>query len=269
MPATVLRSTLLQPILDSSLARGRGLREGRGPAKWAGGGPVAHAHDADVTRTADGRIARHARRHLHRDGEVGVGRQGQAREADPGDVLRDLGRLEGRRVRAARRAVDRRLHGPRPVLVDLPERHGDGPVVRGGRQPARGALARRRGDVRLRRRLRLVPCCVVAVVFGAAEQARQEAAEAPYLFGAAAAPQLGLVDVVLDAGGVGRAVVRGRGRPAHEVLDHRRGVDQAVALGPPERADLALLDLAVPDDGGVGLRPAPVAGAIPRGPVGD
>ncbi len=74
--------------------------------------------------------------------------------------------------------------------------------------------------------------------------------------------------IVLDADrGIG-GVDAGRGGAAHKVGDHGGGVDGPVALGASQGADLAAADLAVADDGRVGLGAAPVGRAVARGAVG-
>ena len=97
------------------------MREGGAATKGTSSGSVADAHDADVVHTSNGALASHARRHLDLEGEVGVRGQGNALDAETWDVLRDLGILEGVRIRASRGGINSSIQGAGAILVDLGE----------------------------------------------------------------------------------------------------------------------------------------------------
>lgn len=271
---------LLQAILNGALPGGGRLGKGSRAAKGPGGGAVSHADDADVVGAADARVARHSLGHLDLDVEVGVCGQRQAAEADTGHVLRDFSRLESCSVGAARRAVDVGRQRTGAVLVDLSVLERDDTVVRGSGQTRRGAVARRRGDADLFRFFRLDPLAI-GFVPAAAEQPAEEAPElaslhavcrGPAVVGTTTSATNLLADVVGDVvllAGAGAVVHGDLGTAAHEAADEDGRVDGPVALGASQGADLAAGDLAVPDDGRIGLGTAAVAGAVAGSPVGD
>ena len=293
---------LLEAVGNGALAGGGVLGKGGGAAKGAGAGAVADADDADVLGVADGALAGHAGGHLDLQGEVGVGGEGEALEAEAGDVLDDVGLLEGAGVLAARGAVDVGRQGAGAVLVDLAVDHADDAVAVRGGQALRAAHAGRVGD----HALGLEVALGAAGAAGTAQEAAQ-ATGSTALLGSAASTTSGtsgttggttggatgtaeeaakelaelalalLValgrtggeagEVVLLADGARGTVVLGRGLAgAHEAGNVDGGVDGAGALG---LAEGALLHVAVADDGGVGLRAAAVGGAVTRSTISD
>lgn len=274
----LLLGALLEAVLDGALAAGGGLGEGGGATEGTSGGVVAEADNADVCSAADSGIASHASGHLDLDVEVGV--CGETETSDEaGDVVGDVGSLEGRHLGASRGAVDHGLEGTGAVLVDLAVGDGHGAVVGGGGEAGGSALAGGGGDVDLLGLGRLLACGIATTssttTAAAAEEAAEQVAELTLVVGAGAAATSASAgatdvgrDVVLDTRGALSTVV-GRGTSAaHEVCNHDTGVDGAVALGSAERATLARRDVGVTDDGGIGLRTAAVAGAVTRSAIG-
>lgn len=255
----------LLAVLQSPLAGGGGLGECDGTAEGAGGRVVAQAHDADVGGGADGGVAGGAGGHLHLDGEVGGG-GGRDTGDEAGHVLGDLGLLEGGHVGAARGAVDHGLEGTGAVLVDLAEGHVDGAVLVGGGHARAGSGAGHGLDHGL-----WGAGALLALGVGTAATASEEAGEELADPVGALGGGRGAAQVVLlpdtRAGTVGRG--HGDVHVSHEDLDHHGRVNGAVALGLAQGADGARADLAVTDDGGVGLRAAAVGGAVTGCAIGD
>lgn len=114
------QSPPLQAVGNRPPPRRRTLREGRAAAKRSRRGPVPHPHNTDILNTPDRPLAGHTRRHLHRQREILARRETEPLESKTGHVLRDLGRLERRRLCPARGGVHRRRERTGTVLVDLP-----------------------------------------------------------------------------------------------------------------------------------------------------
>ena len=74
---------------------------------------------SDLVGAAGGALAGHALGHLDLQGEVGVGGEREALDTQAGNVLDDLGVLEGLGVCAARGAVDGSCKRTSAVLVNL------------------------------------------------------------------------------------------------------------------------------------------------------
>jgi hypothetical protein len=110
---------LLEAVGDSALAGGVALSESSRATEWASCGTVADADDANVVSAADGSIAGHASGHLHGQREVCVGGQRETLNTETGDVLSDLGSLEGIGVSATGGAVDLSRQWASAILVDL------------------------------------------------------------------------------------------------------------------------------------------------------
>lgn len=93
----------------------------------------------------------------------------------------------------------------------------------------------------------------------------------PLLLITAATPQSPRdIDLILHANRrVGASAFRSCRAGTHEGGDHGCCIDGSIALGAAEGSDGAGADLAVPDDGGVGLGAAAVGGAGAGGAVGD
>jgi hypothetical protein len=151
----------------------------------------------------------------------------------------------------------------------LAEGHADGAVIAAGGQARGGTLAGRRGDARLVGQVGLLAGAGTATEEAgqAAELAGPEALGVA-LVGAAVGTASGTANVVLDTDRAGGAIVLWCGTGTHEVGDHGLGKDVTVALRLAERR-AAVADVAVADDGGVGLRAAAIAAAVAGGAVGD
>jgi hypothetical protein len=260
----------LLAVLQSPLAGGRGLCKGDSTTEGTGGGVVAQAHDADVGGGADSGVAGSAGGHLHLDGEV-RGSCGRDTGDEARDVLGDLGLLEGGHVGATRGAVDHGLEGPGAVLVDLAEGHIDGAVLVGGGQTLAGAGAGHSLDHGL-----WGASALGALGLGTAAAASEEAGEQladlvlfVALGGSGAAWGRAQVILLTDTrvGAVGGSL--GSVHISHKDLDHHGRVDRAIALGLAQGTDRARIDLAVTDDGGVGLRAAAVGGAVTGCAISD
>lgn len=111
--------TLAEPIGNGAFASSGALGEGGGATEGAGSSTVANTDDADVFGTADLALASHALGHLDLDGELGVGGQGKAPNTQSGNILGDLGVLEGFGVGAARGSINGGGKRTSAVLVDL------------------------------------------------------------------------------------------------------------------------------------------------------
>lgn len=187
----------------------------------------------------------HALGHLDLDGEVHHGSAAETANANAGNVLGDLGLLEGRGVGASRGGVDLSLERAGAVLVDLVVGQGDFAIVRAGRHARGGALAGGRLDTSLGRALG----GLLALSISSATSTAHEAVEETALRG-------------LGGGSTAGAV--------HKHLNVLGSVDLATLVGAAKSAGLvAARDLAVADDGGVALRSAGRAGTVTGSAVHD
>lgn len=256
--AVVELHALLEAVGNGALAASGGLGEGSRATEGAGTSTVADTDDADVGGHADLAVAGHTSGHLDLDGEVGVGGEGQTLDAEARDVSGDLSALESLLLGAAGGAVDIGGHGTGAILVDLAEGHGDGAVVGAGGHALGGTHTSSGGDAGLGGTVLLV----ALVLATAAEEAGETLASVE--LGA-----LHVGNVVLDTGAGCGSVVLGGGSTTHEVVDHHGGVNGAVALSAAKRADLTRGDLAVTDNGSVGLGAAAVGRAVTGSSISD
>ena len=144
--------------------------------------------------------------------------------------------------------------------------HLDTPVIPTSRQPGTGAGTSSGLDVCLGGDVTFFP--TVTATTTATKETPESVEKLPGTFAKGNSPFLvpsrsvQSTQVVFDSDRrVGPLVGGGRNRStaqAHEVADHGGGVDGAVALGAAEGADFAAADLAIADDGCVGLRAAAV-----------
>lgn len=282
---------LLQAICKRTLPRHGILRKRSRTTKRTGRGAIPDAYNAHVRGAADGAVARHTRRHLDLQGEIRLGREREPAHAQAGNILDDVGILEGVGVGAARRAVDGGRQGSRAVLVDLAVDEAHDAVVVGGRETLGAALARGVGDHALRAGAGLV--AVAAAAGETAEKTAEAAAAATacsatlfittaektteqlielalavlvaLVAGGGSTGEVGEV-VFLADGARGAIVCRGGLAAAHEASNVDGCIDGTGALGLAERV---LAEVAVADDGRVGLRATAIGGAITRCPVSD
>lgn len=276
---------LLKTIFNSPLPGRLGLGKGGRSSKWTSRRVVPHTDDTNIVRSADGGIAGHARRHLDGQGEVSVGGKTESSD-ETGKILSDLGGLESVGVGAARCAIDDSFDGAGAVLVDLKwlelvltllfcegearaylsHDQGDLSAVRASRQTALSTSTSRVTHDRLSRKLILRTTVATAET---ATTTKQPIKESRKLTLALIASLLNRGDIILYTNRVLRPIVGRSGADAHEILDHDGGINGAVALGAAEGTDFAALDLAITDDGGVGLGAAAVGAAVARSSVGD
>lgn len=254
---------LLHAVGNGALASLGGLREGGRATEGAGSSTVADTDDTDVINTGNGGVAGHAGRHLDLEGEVSLGGEGQTLEAKAGNVLSDLSGLESIGVGAARGAIDSGLHGAGTVLVDLTEGHCDCAVISAGGEARGGTLARSGGNRGLVRKI----CLGAAVPTSqTTNQITEETTDPGLVVTAVVIREL---DIVFNTDGGGSAVVLRSSATTHEVGNHGLSGNGAIALGAAQGADLARLDLAVPDDGSVGLGAAAIGGAVAGSAISD
>jgi hypothetical protein len=249
---------LLKAVRKRALASSSALGERHGATKWTRSRTVAYAHDTDIRGTGDSCVASHASGHLDLHLKLGVGCEGDALNAETGNVLDDSGFLHSGLVGSARCAVDIGCEGTSAVLVDLAKSHSDGSVFCACWQPGCCSSAHGGGNASFGRTADFVAAsteeacnagCAASTTCTACSSALVTAAEE-----AAEKLALLLLDVVFDtdAGG-GSFVGRRRGTSAHEGADHDGCVDGTVALGAAERSGFAAGNVAVSDDGSVGL----------------
>lgn len=239
--------TLLgEVVLNSPLLGSGALGEGSGATEGTSQCAVLHADNADVAGATDGAGAGHASGHLDGDGEVhGLG-SGETANANTGNVLGDLGGLEGSGVGATGGRVNVSGERASAVLVDLVEGHLDGAVILSGGETGGSSHTGGGLDGSL-----LGACGGLDTTTSTSSTDK-----------VGAAGEGGLVDLTggNDLGGVGGGAV-------HEGADHGLGVDWATSVGAAKGGSLGGSELLLADDGGVGLRAAGGGRAVTRSTI--
>ena len=145
----------------------------------------------------------------------------------------------------------------RKRLTYLVKDHLNTPVIPTSRQPGTGASTSSGLDVCLGGDVTFFPSTATTAT---TKETPESVEKLPGTFVRINSFLVQSTQVVFDSDRrVGSLVGGGReDTPTHEVADHDGGVDGAVALGAAEGADFAAADLAIADDGRVGLRAAAV-----------
>ena len=181
------------------------------------------------------------------------------------------------------------------ALTYLAVGHGDGTIIGTGRKTLSGTNSSAGSNARLRGAIALITTptkeaadsssaiaatsqaakkttesAALAVLAGASQVINKAAENTTELAPLVPLPLVDVVgDVILDADGLAGAIVPWGGALAHEVANHSFGRDGAVALGTTKGATFAGVNLAVSDDGGVGLGATAVGAAVTRGTISD
>ena len=284
---------LLEAIGDGALAGSGSLGESCRATKGTGGSTVPDANNADVVGTADRGVAGHVWRHLNSHGEVGVGGQRKTLDTEAGNILCHLRILESIGVSPSGSAIDGGLKRAGAILVDLrdsqsaragedtsvetylAEDHADLTGVRSSGQTVGTPEAGSVGHHGLWTPVVLITTTTEESTKAATTPgtAAEEVSDLTLACGSAlTGTVLNFGDVILHTDRPVASVVGRDGSgavAAHEVGNHDRGVNGAVALSAAERSRPSTAHIAVAYDGCVGLRAAAVGGAVTRSTIGD